>query len=79
LDAAPLFADVEITRWFQPKVDPPDIECDLLDGRKIGVELTSWLEESQIGRAKSEEALEQPIRAAIHPEPPNEMEHIYSV
>lgn len=47
-----------------------------MDGRKIGVELTSWLEESQIGRAKTQESLEKSIRDAIRPEPPNQTEHI---
>jgi hypothetical protein len=74
--AAPMFAGVAVSRWAQPKLDPPDIECDLTDGRKIGVELTSWLEESQIGRAKSIESFEKSIRDAIKPEPPNETEHI---
>jgi hypothetical protein len=76
LDAVPPFAGAEVARWSQPKVDPPDIECLLADGRSVGVELTSWLEESQIGRAKSIKAFEKSIRDAIKPEPPNETEHI---
>jgi len=76
VNADPLFAGARITNWFQPKNDPPDIECDLVDGRKIGIELTSWLEESQIGRAKIQEFLEKSIRDAIKPEPPNQTEHI---
>ena len=79
LDAAPLFAGAEVTKWSQPKNDPPDIECDLVDGRKIGLELTSWLDESQIEQAKSLESLEKSIRDAIKPEPPNHTQHIYSL
>jgi hypothetical protein len=76
LKVAPLFAGAVIASWVQPGSDPPDIECDLVDGRKIGVELTTWVEESQIGRAKGEESLEQSIGNAIKPEPPNETERI---
>jgi hypothetical protein len=77
LNGAPLFADAGVTNWSQPKNDPPDIECDLVDGRKIGIELTSWLEESQIGQAKIQESLETSIRDAIKPEPLNQTEHIH--
>jgi len=76
LAAAPMFAGIAVSEWSQPTLDPPDIECDLADGRKIGVELTSWLEESQIGRAKSIESFEKSIRDAIKPEPANVTEHI---
>lgn len=79
LCAAPLFADGALTGWCQPKNDPPDIECDLADGRKIGIELTSWLEESRIGRAKIQEAIEKSMRDAIKPERPNQTEHIHFV
>jgi len=76
LEAAPMFGGIAVSGWSQPTLDPPDIECDLADGRKIGVELTSWLEESQIGRAKSIESFEKSIRDAIKPEPANATEHI---
>ena len=59
--------------------DPPDIEVDLAEGRKVGVELTSWLDESQIGREKKFEFMEQSFRDAIKPEPPNETEHVFLV
>ena len=77
LAAAPLFAGVGVTKWCSSKNDWPDIECYLVDGRRIGLELTSWLEESQIRRAKIQESLEKSIRDAIRPEPPNQTEHIH--
>ncbi|MGA2715436.1 MAG: hypothetical protein ABSG41_20240 [Bryobacteraceae bacterium] len=42
----------------------------------MGVQLTSWLDESQIGRARKQEMMEDSFRYAIKPEPPNETEHI---
>ena len=77
--AAPIFAGAAVINWLQPTTDPPDIECNTSAGRKIGVELTSWLEESQIGRAKRQESLEESFLDAIKPEPPNETEHIQLV
>ena len=76
VSANPLFAGAEITSWLQPEKDWPDVECNLVDGRKIGVELTSWLSKRQIGRAKRSEMLEAPILDAIRPEPSNETDHI---
>lgn len=79
LAAMPMFADSPVTKWWQPTQDPPDVEADLADGRKIAVELTSWLDESQIGRAKKVEMMELSFRDAIQPEPPNETEHIFLI
>jgi hypothetical protein len=79
LNAAPLFAASEVKKWSQPKNDPPDIETELADGRNVDIELTSWLDESQIGREKKVEFVEQSFRDAIQPEPPNQTEHIFLV
>lgn len=76
LNADPMFAGVEVKKWSQPKNDPPDIETEMADGRKVGIELTSWLDESQIGREKKVEFVELSFRDAIQPEPPNQTEHI---
>ena len=76
LTASPMFAGAAVTDWRQPAQDPPDVEADLADGRKVGVELTSWLDESQIGREKKVEFIEFSFRDAIKPEPPNETDHI---
>jgi len=77
--ADPMFAGVSVTDWRQPAKDPPDIECDLADGSVLGIELTSWLDESQIGRAKKKEMVEDSFRLALKPEPPNETEHVHLI
>lgn len=76
LAAEPLFAGSPVTDWQQPSQDPPDIQANLADGREVAVELTSWLDESQIEREKKVEMVEATFRGAIQPEPPNETEHI---
>jgi hypothetical protein len=75
--AAPLFGEADVVDRPQPGNDPPDIECKLVNGRKIGIELTSWLDRKQITRAKPKEYWEISIREAIKPVPPNETEHIH--
>src|SRR6266852_3346509 len=75
----PMFAGSSVTDWQQPAQDPPDVQADLADGRKVAVELTSWFDESQIGREKKVEMVEASFRDAIQPEPPNETEHIFLV
>jgi hypothetical protein len=77
LNAAPMFAGFEVKRWSQPKNDPPDIGAEMADRRKVGIELTSWLDESQIGREKKVELVELSFRDAVQPEPPNQTEHIF--
>src|SRR5579864_3104231 len=74
-----MFAGAAVTDWRQPAQDPPDVEADLADGRRVAVELTSWLDESQIGREKKVEMMEASFRDAIQPEPPNETDHIFLV
>jgi hypothetical protein len=58
----PMFTGVAVRDWSQPAQDPPDIEAELVDGKKVGIELTSWLEESQIGREKRVEIIENSFR-----------------
>jgi hypothetical protein len=79
LAAMPMFAGSPVIDWRQPAQDPPDIEADLADSRKIAVELTSWLDESQIGREKKAEMIEASFCDALKPEPPNNNEHIFLV
>lgn len=46
-------------------------------GLQVGLELTGWVVNRQIADAKADDAIEQSIRKAIHPEPPNNTEHIH--
>jgi hypothetical protein len=79
LNAAPDFANEAVQNWCQPKQDPPDVLCATGSGRQVGLELTGWIDEGQIADAKSTESIEQSIRRAIQPEPPNNTEHIHFV
>lgn len=74
-----MFAGSPVTDWQQPAQDPPDVQADLADGRRVAVELTSWLNESQIGSEKKVEMVEASFRDAIQPEPPNQTEHVFLV
>jgi len=71
INEEPLFADVAVKGWDLAANDPPDIECDLEDGRRVGVELTSWLDEAQMSSAKGKENLEQPFKKLLKWEPNN--------
>jgi hypothetical protein len=73
-----MFADVAVQKWSQPANDPPDIECYLFDGSKVGLELTSWLDKDQISRAKQAEKIEEPFRRFLRFEP-NNTENFYFV
>ena len=77
LAAAPEFAGEPVATWLQPKQDPPDVLCTTAGGRQVGLELTQWLDEGQITAAKREESIEDSIRRAIQPDPPNDTEHIH--
>ena len=67
----PMFAGAAVMGWDLVPIDPPDIECDLEDGRTVGVELTSWLDEIQMGQAKRKEILERPFEKLLMWEPNN--------
>lgn len=77
LNAAPEFAGDAIAGWSQPKQDPPDVLCTTVAGCHVGLELTEWLDQGQITRAKGMEAIETSILKALGPEPPNNTEHIH--
>lgn len=79
LKSAPLFAGSEVKRWSPSTQEPTDIECDLVDGRKVGVQLTTWLDEQQMNDAKRHEGVEMSLVRALRPFPPNETEHIFVV
>jgi hypothetical protein len=79
LAAAPMFAGAAVGTWSQPKQDPPDIQCDLVDGRSVGLELTTWLDEEQMSAAKRDEGIEISLRQALEPAPANNTEHFFSV
>ena len=77
LNAKPEFAGEAIINWDQPVSDPPDVLCKTQTGRKIGVELTEWLDQAQIAQAMGLEHIQRSILEAISPQPPNNTEHIH--
>jgi len=91
LNTCPAFADEPIkerdvvdewyvNRGLTPPAAPfdrrPDVICTTESGRKIGVELKSWLNEEQIAEARARERIEENILGAIGEQPPNETQHI---
>jgi hypothetical protein len=79
LKSAPLFAGVDVKKWCPSRQEPADIECDLVDERKVGVQLTTWLDEQQMYDAKRHEGIELSLLGALEPFPPNETERIFAV
>jgi hypothetical protein len=79
LVAAPMFADAAVRTWSQPTQDPPDIGCLLVDGRSIGLELTTWLDEGQMTAAKRDEGIEVSLRQALASAPANNSEHFFAI
>jgi hypothetical protein len=59
LQSAPDFAGEAILKWEGCDADPPDIVCTTSSGRRLGVELTKWIEHDQISSGKAREALEK--------------------
>ena len=54
----------------------PDILAVTTSGKKIGIELKSWINRDQIERARKQERIQKRILDAIEPQPPNETRNI---
>src|SRR5262245_45627499 len=65
LKTHPLFAGSPIRYWIWNRKDPPDIYCWTEDGRKIGIELVSWLDENEMAAAKKLEGADENLRKKI--------------
>jgi hypothetical protein len=76
---APLFAGVAVMSRDSSKQEPADIECDLVDGSKVGVQLTTWIDGEQMNDAKRIEGIEKSLLRALGPLPRNETEHFATV
>jgi len=74
LATAPNFADEPIVTW-RPGPDPPDVICESVSNRFIGVELTTWVEHDQLMRGKTRERLEKSyleiLKSENEPRPKN--------
>jgi hypothetical protein len=78
LTSAPQFAGEQIAVWFDGP-DPPDILCTASSGKKIGVELTKWVDENQVRHGKQREKLERCFLSIIRSENRQRLEHIGKV
>jgi len=54
----------------------PDIIAVTASGRRIGVELKSWVDRDQIAEARRQERIQDTILKALGEQPPNESQHI---
>lgn len=91
LKACPDFANEPIEEWdvvedwyAKRALDPPphpfekrpDIIAVTASGRRIGVELKSWVNREQITEARKQERIQENILKAIGEQPRNETQHI---
>ena len=91
LRACPDFAGEPIQEWdvveewyakrtLAPPAHPydkrPDIIAITASGKRIGVELKSWVNRDQIKEARKQERIQQNILKTIGGQPPNETQHI---
>lgn len=91
LKACPDFANEPIEQWdvveewyakraLEPPPHPfdrrPDVIAVTASGRKIGVELKSWVNREQITEARKQERIQENILKAIGEQPPNKTRHI---
>lgn len=60
----------------QPFDKRPDVIAVTASGRKIGVELKSWVNRDQITEARKQERIQVNILKAIGDQPPNETRHV---
>ncbi|HXL80200.1 MAG TPA: hypothetical protein VN951_04920 [Pyrinomonadaceae bacterium] len=63
----------------QPFNKRPDILAVTESGKKIGVELKSWLNQQEIREAKKQDRIRKDLLTAIGEQPPNKTKHIGSV
>ena len=72
LGAAPHFAGETITAWSDGP-DPPDVICSGASGKTIGVELTKWVEHTQVttgsGRTLRENQYLEWLEARMNQDP----------
>ena len=78
LAVAPLFADEAIASWSDGP-DPPDVLCSSASGKAIGVELTKWVEHSQVTAGAGRERLEKSYLKIIASEKEPRPSHIRQV
>jgi len=91
LKTCPEFADERIEEWdvveewyakraLEPPAHPydkrPDVIAVTASGRRIGIELKSWVNREQIAKARRQERIQDNVLKALGKQPPNETRHI---
>jgi hypothetical protein len=75
--------DWYVKRALDPPSHPfdkrPDIIAITASGKRIGIELKSWVNQEQITEARKQERIQENILKAIGEQPPNQTQHIGSV
>ncbi len=79
LDCCPLFAGELVESWVQPAKDPPDVVCLTKEGQELGVELKSWVHESEIAAKKPRGDFFESVSEILEPQPPNKSKNILVV
>jgi hypothetical protein len=75
LSVEPHFAREPLSKW-DPGPDPPDVLATTASGRKVGVELTKWVEHNQLTSGKSRESFEKSYLKIIASETESRLEKI---
>jgi hypothetical protein len=74
-----------VGEWYAKRaLDPPphpfdkrpDIIAVTVSGKRIGIELKSWVNREQIAKARKQERIQENILKALGEQPPNETQHI---
>jgi hypothetical protein len=72
----PAFSGELIANWRLSDLDPPDILCETVSGRTVGVELGEWVHFAEIKAGKLREAINRQLLDSIGtPQPLNTSDH----
>jgi hypothetical protein len=78
LDSDPDFSGEPITAWrslTETGFDPPDVICDTVNGKRIGVEICQWAHEGAMKSGRLADQVDNNILKAIGTQPTNKPEH----
>lgn len=77
LDVAPGFSGEEIAEWCLTGMgfDPPDVVCETVSGKRIGVEICQWAHEAAMKTGRLADQIDDNILKAIGTQPTSRPEH----
>lgn len=75
----PGFAGETLKEWWLPQDEKefPDVICNTINGRRIGVELGEWLNEEEMRNAKGMKRIQDSILSAVGTQGNNTTENIF--